>query len=60
MFSAIANHILRPVYSLNASDAVDLKCLESADLKCKSVCKLSKVNLLGSSLRVQRLPRRKC
>lgn len=46
LFSVIANHILRPVYCWNASDAVDLKCSESADLKCKKVRKLSKVSLL--------------
>lgn len=43
----IANHILRPVYCLNASDAVDGKCSESTDLQCKRVCKLSRVSLLG-------------
>lgn len=49
VFSVIANHILRPVYCRNDSDAVNLKCSESADLKCKRVCKLSKVSLLDFS-----------
>lgn len=49
VFSVIVNHVLRPVYYLKASDAVDLKCSESSNLKCKRVCKLSKVCVLGFS-----------
>lgn len=59
MFPVTANHILGPFYCLHASGAVDLKNLESVDSKCRRVCKLTSVRVLGFSEYVQCLPRRK-
>lgn len=59
MFLVTANHILGPVYCLHASGAVDLKSFESADAKCRRLCKLNSVRLLGFSEYVRCLPRRK-
>lgn len=60
VFLVTANHILGSVYCLHASGTVGLKSSKPADSKCKKVCKLNSVRLLGFSEYIQCLPRRKC
>lgn len=62
MFLVTTNHILGSVCCLHASGTIDFKSsvdLKPADSKCRKVCKLNSVRLLGFSEYVQCLPRRK-
>lgn len=59
MFLVTANDILGSLYCLHASGTVDFKSSKPADSKCRKVCNLNSVRLLGFSEYVQCLPRRK-